>query len=130
MERIKDWHIRVKNAASRCNFNAYLAEAIKDKFVTGLLPGPIQERLYVEDPSRSVGILLELALNKESAVVRSCQLQAQINKLPLMNESERKQLRKRQRLIKQNPCVKHVEKGTIILVDINTSILNVENVTS
>ncbi|XP_059047717.1 uncharacterized protein K02A2.6-like [Achroia grisella] len=66
-ESASKWFTRVKEAATECNFEKNIEENVKDKFVTGLRPGPIQDRLCEETITRNIKELLDIALNKESA---------------------------------------------------------------
>lgn len=65
-DSIKTWYARVKKQASTCSFGSRLEEVLKDKFVCGLLEGPIKDRLCEEEPSsKSLNEFFELALTKE-----------------------------------------------------------------
>ncbi|XP_031334049.1 uncharacterized protein K02A2.6-like [Photinus pyralis] len=50
-ETINDWYLRIKSLASNCNFH-HLEDILKDKFVTGMLPGRILSRICEEDPTK------------------------------------------------------------------------------
>lgn len=78
-ELVSKWYARVRETASDCNFGSLVEERVKDKFVTGLLPGPVQERLCEESTSKLVTQLLDIALNKEAS------LQVNINKINVRN---------------------------------------------
>lgn len=67
-ESIAKWYARVREFAAGCNFTNTLEERVKDKFVTSLRPGPIQEKLCEQDVSKSVAFLVDTALNKEMAL--------------------------------------------------------------
>lgn len=64
-ESISDWFIKVKTSASDCEFGAQLEERVKDKFVAGMKPGRILDRLCEEEISKTLKDLFELAKNKE-----------------------------------------------------------------
>ncbi|XP_072376794.1 uncharacterized protein [Diabrotica undecimpunctata] len=80
-ESINDWYLRVKNAATQCDFMDKLMYRVQDKFVTGMRPGHILDRLCEESPSKSFQELLEIALNKEAALREQTRNNAEVNKL-------------------------------------------------
>lgn len=71
-ETVNQWYVRVKTVASECQFDGImLAERVKDKFVVGLRPGPILDRLCEENPNKDLKDLLDIALNKEAALLEA-----------------------------------------------------------
>lgn len=47
-ESINEWYIKVKNAAAQCSFDDKLLYRVQEKFVVGLCPGPILDRICEE----------------------------------------------------------------------------------
>ncbi|KAF2892439.1 hypothetical protein ILUMI_13737, partial [Ignelater luminosus] len=68
-EIINDWFARVKKTATECQFGSVLDEKVKDKFVTGLINGPILDRLCEEDHKQSLSSLVQIAVNLENTNV-------------------------------------------------------------
>lgn len=48
-ETVNDWFMKIKNAATQCQFGTNLISVLKDKFVTGFNDGIIKDRLCEED---------------------------------------------------------------------------------
>ncbi|XP_072377423.1 uncharacterized protein [Diabrotica undecimpunctata] len=67
-ESVNDWYLKIKNQAAQCDFGDKLLYRVQDKFVVGMRPGPILDRLCEESPSKSLQDFLEIALNKEAAL--------------------------------------------------------------
>ncbi|XP_063700309.1 uncharacterized protein LOC134830683 [Culicoides brevitarsis] len=67
-ESISQWYVKVKKLSVDCRFGATLESVLLDKFVTGLRPGPILDRLCEENESVTLKEALEIAVNKESAL--------------------------------------------------------------
>lgn len=65
-ETVNDWYIRIKSNALQCKFGNALDSIVKDKFVSGLLRGPILDKLCEENHEKSTNELLEIALIKEA----------------------------------------------------------------
>lgn len=63
---IAEWYAKVRSAAAKCNFNGNLEKTLKDKFVTGLNPGKILDRLCEEEETAPLNELYTLALKKEN----------------------------------------------------------------
>lgn len=74
-ETVNQWYIRIKDTASLCGFGGFggrmLEERVKDKFVVGMKPGPIQDKLCEEALTKALADLLEMALNKEAALLET-----------------------------------------------------------
>lgn len=69
-ERAYDWYRRVREAAVPCGFgvvNQLQWTPVVDKFVTGLLPGPVADRLLGERADGPLDVLLALAVEAEAA---------------------------------------------------------------
>ncbi|KAF2890216.1 hypothetical protein ILUMI_15957 [Ignelater luminosus] len=77
-ETINDWFARVKKTATECQFGSVLDEKVKDKFVTGLINGPILDRLCEEDHKQSLSSLVQIAVKKEAVIKESTR---ELNKL-------------------------------------------------
>lgn len=68
-ERVYDWYRRVREAAVPCGFgviNQLQWTPVVDKFVTGLLPGPVADRLLGERADGPLDVLLALAVEVEA----------------------------------------------------------------
>ncbi|KAJ8914914.1 hypothetical protein NQ315_016068 [Exocentrus adspersus] len=78
-ESINEWFVKVKKAAADCEFGTSLTERVKDKFVVGLKPGRVLDRLREEKPSRELQELLDIAVAKEAAIKESREVE--VNKL-------------------------------------------------
>lgn len=65
-ENVKDWFVRIKEAALDCKFGAHLNDFVKDRFVSGMKSGAVLDRLCEEDVSITLDNLVRLALSKES----------------------------------------------------------------
>ncbi|KAF2885856.1 hypothetical protein ILUMI_20318 [Ignelater luminosus] len=77
-ETINDWFARVKKTATECQFGSVLDEKVKDKFVTGLIIGPVLDRLCEEDHKQSLSSLVQIAVKKEAVIKESTR---ELNKL-------------------------------------------------
>ncbi|KAF2890776.1 hypothetical protein ILUMI_15397 [Ignelater luminosus] len=69
-ESVNEWYVRIKSLASNCNLGVNLNIILQDKFVCGLLCGPIQDRVCGEDKCETLLELLQIALKKEAASIR------------------------------------------------------------
>lgn len=68
-ESVKEWYARLKALSIECKFDEPLLEPLLvDRFVVGLVPGPVQNRLYEEQPAqlRNIEKAVDLAATKES----------------------------------------------------------------
>ncbi|XP_015123814.1 uncharacterized protein LOC107045918 isoform X2 [Diachasma alloeum] len=70
-ESMSDWFARIKNKAIHCKFGATLDDKIKDKFITGLLRGPILDKMCEQDTTMSLKDIVENARNKEATLSRA-----------------------------------------------------------
>ena len=70
-ESVNEWYVQIKKAAMSCGFGQFLADKLKDKFVTGLVEGHILDRLCEEEPDKLLVDLVEIALKKEASVKQS-----------------------------------------------------------
>ncbi|VVC33701.1 Hypothetical protein CINCED_3A013223 [Cinara cedri] len=69
-ERAYDWYKRVQAAAVRCGFGAHRrTAAIADKFVTGLRPGPVADRLLGHRADGPLHELLAAAAETETGLL-------------------------------------------------------------
>lgn len=64
-ETIREWYVKVKTLAAECEFGTSLTDRVKDKFVVGMRPGRILDRLCEERIDKPLSDLLEIAQNKE-----------------------------------------------------------------
>ncbi|KAF2901747.1 hypothetical protein ILUMI_04444, partial [Ignelater luminosus] len=67
-EPINNYYVRIKNAATTCKFGNRLNEVIKDRFICGLQPGPILDRICEEAETTPMEEILETALKKEATI--------------------------------------------------------------
>lgn len=67
-ENISAWYVKVKKLSVDCRFGANLEMVLLDKFITGLKPGPILDRLCEENEAISLKDAHDIAVNKESAL--------------------------------------------------------------
>ena len=77
-ERISDYVAELRRLSAHCEFEAFLDDALRDRFVCGLRSEAMQKKLLLEDRltfSRAV----EIAQNMESAASKTKQLQSQSN---------------------------------------------------
>ncbi|KAB0795961.1 hypothetical protein PPYR_10022 [Photinus pyralis] len=68
-ETVNEWYARIHNLSTNCEFGNNLQDILRDKFVCGVLPGKIRDRICEEKPTTDFSKLLELALNKESTML-------------------------------------------------------------
>lgn len=68
-ETVNEWNVRIRRAAINCKFGPNLDEILKDKFVSGLQKGKVQDRLCEEDETKAYSEFLTLAQKVESSVV-------------------------------------------------------------
>ncbi|KAK9884830.1 hypothetical protein WA026_009055 [Henosepilachna vigintioctopunctata] len=87
-EKVMEWYVRLKKTASKCAFGNNMDEFLKNKFVTGMLPGKVQDRLCEEEASENLKRMVEIALNKE-AVVRETGGGVDVNKLSKLVKKEK-----------------------------------------
>lgn len=67
-EPMNEWNARIKHTASTCKFGSGLESVLRDKFVTGLLPGPIKDRLFEESDTLKYAEAVDLASKKEGSI--------------------------------------------------------------
>lgn len=93
-ESIVDWFIEVKNVASLCDFGNKFEDRVKDKFVTGLRAGPIQERLCEKKVTKSFKDLFEIALTNE-IILKEMRSEREVKSIQKFSkESSKKQSQK------------------------------------
>lgn len=102
-DSVSQWYLRVKKAAALCQFGTQLDSRIKDKFVVGMKPGRIQERLCEEEVTKELKDLVEIALNKE-AVLKESRGEREVN--ALQNVGARKEFHKRKDVKKPVAIIK------------------------
>ncbi|KAJ8976018.1 hypothetical protein NQ317_003833 [Molorchus minor] len=66
---ISEWYAAVRGMATKCNFGTDLPKILKDKFVTGLSPGKVLDRLCEEEESATLENLYALAMKKEQSTI-------------------------------------------------------------
>ena len=67
-ENVISYYGRLKKLSVDCKFGEYLEAALLDKFVTGLLPGQVLDRLCEEDHTITLQQAVDIATNKECAL--------------------------------------------------------------
>lgn len=68
-ESVSGWFARIKSLSVDCKFGERFDEVLLDRFISGLRPSPILDRLCEEEEdSLTVQKALEIAVNKESTV--------------------------------------------------------------
>uniref|UniRef100_A0A182IJI1 Retrotransposon gag domain-containing protein n=1 Tax=Anopheles atroparvus TaxID=41427 RepID=A0A182IJI1_ANOAO len=71
-ESVKDWYARLKALSVDCAFaEVQLEPLLLDRFVLGLAPGPVQDRLYEERPDNlTLERVVDLAAAKEATLTK------------------------------------------------------------
>ena len=67
-EKVVQWYGRLKKLSVDCKFGEYLESLLRDKFITGLRPGQILDRLCEESETVTLEQALDIAINKECAL--------------------------------------------------------------
>lgn len=68
-ETLEEWLLRVKEGAIYCDFENTLDMVLRDKFITGMDPGKVLDRLFLEDNKLTLARAVELAQNTDSAQI-------------------------------------------------------------
>lgn len=76
-ENVTDWANRVKKLSMQCDFGASMDIVLRDKFVCGMVKGPILERMCEMEKNATLAECIEAALKremtvKEKTVLREC----------------------------------------------------------
>lgn len=76
-ESVAEWANRVRSLSMQCDFDEHLAHTLKDKFVCGLIKGPILEKVYELKVTSTLAECIEAAQRremtlKEKAKVAEC----------------------------------------------------------
>jgi hypothetical protein len=80
-QSINEWYVNMKKAAMSCEFGNHLIEKLKNKFVTGLIKGPILDRLCEEEPKKTLIELIEIAQKRKVSILKSNEIFFPINKV-------------------------------------------------
>lgn len=67
-ETVGQWYACIKKNAVNCEFGASLEEKFKDKFVTGLKPGKVLDRVCEEIHRANLKDILEVALKRKATM--------------------------------------------------------------
>uniref|UniRef100_A0A453Z3N7 Retrotrans_gag domain-containing protein n=1 Tax=Anopheles quadriannulatus TaxID=34691 RepID=A0A453Z3N7_ANOQN len=67
-ENVTQWYGRLKKLSVDCKFGSNLEAILLDKFITGLRPGQVLDRLCEENETLKLEQALDIAVNKECAV--------------------------------------------------------------
>lgn len=70
-ETISLWFARIKKLSVDCKFGDQFETVLLDRFISGLRPTPVLDRLCEEDSGLTLQQAVDIALNKESAVPAS-----------------------------------------------------------
>lgn len=91
-ESISNYVIQLKQLASQCNFNSFLEEALRDRFVCGITNKAIQRKLLTEDNlTFSKSVELAVSLELASSEIKSFHSEsAEVNKVVQRNVGERR----------------------------------------
>lgn len=73
-ENATQWYGRLKRLSVDCKFGSNLEQVLLDKFVTGLRPGQVLDRLCEEPETLKLEQALDIAINKECAAKDSAYL--------------------------------------------------------
>lgn len=90
-ESVTKWITRIKCLAMNCDFDANLDFALKDKFITGLVKGPVMERLFELKSDATLDQCMEAALTREMTLKERAALapvQQQFHKMSSSNTSK------------------------------------------
>lgn len=76
-ENITDWANRVKKLSMQCDFGGSMNDVLRDRFVCGMVKGPILERMCELEQKSTLAQCIEAALKremtlKEKTVMRAC----------------------------------------------------------
>lgn len=67
-ETVTNWFARIKKLSIDCRFGADLESILLDRFISGLKPSPILDRLCEEDETLKLEDAVAIATNKESSL--------------------------------------------------------------
>jgi len=67
-ETVNDWYLRIKGLAVNCAFGNDLTTILKDRFVSGLVSGPVFDRIAEEEPTISLEDVVNIAVTKDDYV--------------------------------------------------------------
>lgn len=70
-ENVTVWYGRVKKLSVDCRFGDTLEHVLLDKFITGLRPGAVMDRLCEENETITLQQAVDIAINKECALLES-----------------------------------------------------------
>ncbi|XP_055602171.1 uncharacterized protein LOC129750967 [Uranotaenia lowii] len=70
-ETVIDWYGEIKKLSVDCKFGSNLDAVLLDKFITGLNPGQVLDRLCEEKETLKLEQALDIAINKECATKES-----------------------------------------------------------
>ena len=75
-ENVTSWYGRLKRLSVDCKFGDNLESILVDKFITGLRPGQVLDRLCEENETMTLQQAVDIASNKECSLKEICQPQA------------------------------------------------------
>lgn len=68
-ENVTSWYGRIKRLSVDCRFGDHLEQVLLDKFITGLRPGQVLDRLCEENETVNLQQAVDIAINKECALL-------------------------------------------------------------
>ncbi|KAJ8985432.1 hypothetical protein NQ317_017064 [Molorchus minor] len=77
---ISEYYAAVRGMATKCNFGTDLPNILKDKFVTGLSPGKVLDRLCEKEESATLENLYALAMKKEQSTIVEAKWKRKVSK--------------------------------------------------
>ena len=81
-ESVSQWYAHVKHGAVNCEFGGQLENILKDRFVTGMKPGRVLNRVFEENQTTPLRDILEAPLHKEASLATSAGLEtANVHKI-------------------------------------------------
>lgn len=86
-ESIAKYYAHLKSLWALCNFGNDLNNILRDRFVSGLLPGKILDRLCEEIETKTIQELVKLALKKETAL---SEMTASVHKMDAKRKTHNK----------------------------------------
>lgn len=75
-ESVTSWFAHVKKLSTNCKFGENLEEILLNKFITGMRPGKILDRLCEENETLKLQKAIDIAMNKEASSLNgTCEIQ-------------------------------------------------------
>lgn len=68
-ENVMTWYDRISSLAVNCKFGGDSEKNVLDKFIAGMQPGPVRDRLCEENETITLQAAVDIAVNKESSAI-------------------------------------------------------------